>query len=414
MSPIFTVTFPDIGEGVVEGEVIEWRKNVGDSLSQDEAVVVIMTDKATVELPAPHPGILAKQYYAPGGIAIKDQPLYDIQLSTDGLTHKGAKEKKPATEVLRKVSAPAPSEASKVYQAVGPKGKALATPKVRGLAKELGLPIDEIRGTGKEGRITTSDLSQKIKGAGIASGQGSGAPTPFWRLPGDEELPVIGIKALMARRMAESKAQIPHFSYFEQVDATRLIQLRTNIKSKASDAGVHLTYMPFIIKALSLCIQKFPLMNSSFDKDNSKVIIHHQQNIGIAVASTHGLIVPVLKSVKSLALEPLIRSYEELVQKAHNGKLSPSDMKEATITVSNFGSHGGHGLWATPVINFPEVAILAIGRIHQQPVAREGQVVLRDVVNLSWSFDHRIIDGEMATQISHCFCSFLENPAALL
>jgi len=396
MGTIFTVTFPDIGEGVVEGEVIEWRKNVGDVLTQDEPVVVIMTDKATVELPAPHPGVLAKQYYVPGGIAIKGRPLYDIQVD-QGI------DLKLQTEVEKPQESVPVLKEEKVISKEGE--RVLATPKVRGMAKALGISLSEIKGSGPDGRIMPHDLLKASPKEPMKE-QAS--------LSGDEEQPLIGIRGLMAKRMALSKAKIPHFSYFEQADATRLIQLKNNVKTKASEEGIHITYMPFILKALSLCIEKFPLMNSSFDEESFKVIFHHSHNMGIAVATSLGLIVPVLKGVESLSMESLIREYEKLIHKTHEGQLLPQDMKEGTITVSNFGSHGGHGLWATPVINYPEAAILAIGRIHSQPVAKNGEIVIREMLNVSWSFDHRLIDGEMATHISHHFCRLLENPAPLL
>ncbi len=415
MGNIFTVTFPDIGEGVVEGEIIEWHKKVGDSIKQDESVVVVMTDKATVELPAPHPGILAKQYFAPGEMAIRDRPLYDIELIGDLKTSKDlgndpeispAKIDYTAECNSRNVENTAtPVGSNKLIEVTS--GKNLATPKVRGLAKELGVSLADIHGSGKDGRVIPQDLCRKMENAAEKKNQ-------IFSLPGDEEISVIGIKARMAKKMTESKEMIPSFSYFEEVEVTRLIQLKTHMKAKATSEGIHLTYMPFILKALSLCITKYPVLNSSFDNERSKLILHHTHNIGIAVASSMGLIVPVLKGIEKLSLEPLIRSYDELVMRAQQGKLHSSDMKEATLTVSNFGSNGSHGLWATPVINYPEVAILAIGKIHPQVVVRNGEIVIRDIMNLSWSFDHRVIDGEAAAHISQYFCSLLQNPATLL
>lgn len=408
MSKVFTVLFPDIGEGVVEGEVVEWRKNPGDAIKQDEPVVVVMTDKATVELPAPHPGTLHKQYYPVGGIAIKDTPLYEILLE-EGAKAAQAPAAVPESSAPPSPALKAPAQETAKKEPLTPSQtseRALATPKVRKQAEQMGIPLEEISGSGKQGRVTLEDLSQykqpKEKAASI------------WQLPGDEELPLVGIKAKMAQKMVESKSRIPHFSYFEQAEATRLVQLRSNIKPQASLEGLHLTYMPFIIRAVSICIKKHPLLNSSLDAKHSKVVVHHRQNIGIAVATPLGLIVPVLKGVEEMRLEALIKAYEDLIKRAQGNKLSPADMKEATFTISNFGSTGAHGLWATPVINFPEAAILAIGKIHQQPLVRSGELVIRDVLNLSWSFDHRIIDGEAAAHISQTLCGLLENPAALL
>lgn len=416
MSKIFTVTFPDIGEGVVEGEVIEWRKKVGEAVRQDEPVVVVMTDKATVELPSPRPGKLAKQYYEPGGMAQKDKPLYDIEIEgQEEQEEEVKKEVSSKEEVQESVSLQKvkkeESKKEKLDLQKTPEGqKKLALPKVRKLAKQLGIPLEEIEGSGKDGRIAPEDLgSHRLKG----SNQKITAPSQ-WHLAGDQELPLIGIKALMAKKMALSKSQIPHFSYFEQVDATRLVQLKKNLKERAQLRGVHLTYMPLLLKAISITIAKHPLLNSSYDAENLKVIIHSKQNIGIAMATSLGLIVPVLKGVEAMDLEKIIIAYDELIQRAQAGKLLPSDMKESTVTLSNFGSENTHGLWATPVINYPEAAILGISRIQAQPIAKNNEVIIRDVLNLSWSFDHRIIDGEAATKISSTFCSLIDNPAALL
>lgn len=387
MPKLFTVKFPDIGEGVVEGEVVEWLKKPGDMLAQDEHVVIVMTDKATVELPSPYPGKLVKQYIQPGQIAIKDKPLYDIETESE------VKEKEVKTEIVEKVTP--------VKTVSKSEGKALATPVVRKLAKELNIPIDQVKGTGKEGRVTTEDLKRHT----IA---------PIQVDEEDEMRPLIGIRHLMAKKMAESKRNIPHFSYFEKVDVTRLIKLKEKTQQEAIQEGIKITYMPFLIRALSLTIAKYPEINSTLDMEKSTLIVHHAHNIGIAVATSMGLIVPVLKDVQKMSLRDLIRNYDELKRKAMENRLHPSDMKEATITISNFGVAGGSGLWATPIINFPEVAILAVARIQKQALIKNDEVVVRDALNLSWSFDHRVIDGDTAAHVSRYFGSLIHNPASLL
>lgn len=398
MGDIFTVTLPDIGEGVVEGEVIEWLKQVNDPLKQDEPVVVVMTDKATVELPAPVPGVLAKQYYTPGQVAIKGKPLYDI--ATDAAVQAVKKEE----QAVQQVATAIPPTASYTRDA----GKVLAAPPTRLMARELGIDISAVPGTGKNGIVTKEDLSRYHQG-NVA------APiTPPTSLPGDDITPLIGIRSLMAKRMAESKAMIPHFSYFEQADASRLVQLRQNIKAEASEEGIHVTYMPLLIRALSLTLSQYPIVNSSLEPKENSLIIHKQHNIGIAITTPLGLIVPVLKNVQDKSLQQIIKEFEELKSRATANKLLPSDMKEGTITISNFGVLGGGGLWATPVINYPEVAILAVAKIHKEPVIKNDAVVVRDVLNLSWSFDHRVIDGDQAATFSHHFSNLIANPAPLL
>lgn len=405
MVKIHTVVLPDIGEGVVEGEVIEWLKNVNDPVAQDEPVVLVMTDKATVELPSPYPGKIVKQYYKPGEISIKGKPLYDIELAegTVAVAKPQAKLKETSAQPCPKQ--PTPQESVKVEESS--EEGTLALPSTRLLAKEMGIHIDQVRGTGKNGRVTPEDLRQFIKTQAVESPQ-----TPVTKLPSDEEVPIIGIKNLMFRKMQESKRQIPHFSYFEKVDATRLVGLRHKFKEEAAKQNIQVTYMPFLIRALCLSLKKYPQFNSSVS--HNKLVIHHQYNVGIAMASPLGLIVPVLKNAQDLSLKDLVYAYEELKNKAATNRLQSNDMKEGTITISNFGVLGDGGLWATPIINYPEVAILAVNRIQKQPLIKNDEIVVRDTLNLSWSFDHRIIDGDQASAFSHHYAKLIENPLALL
>lgn len=399
---IYTFCLPDIGEGVVEGEVVEWLKKVGDSVKQDEPVVVVMTDKATVELPAPYPGKINKQYYQAGEISIKDKPLYDILLEDGAEVHGGEKPAQAVQKVDKPVESPKSAPASK---SVSPKnGKVKAIPKVRHEAKEWGVELAAIAGSGPEGRVTEDDLRHAVVKKEKTYVQ--------MTLDGDEEQQLLGVRGLMAKKMDET--HIPQFSYFEQADATRLIQLRQKLKEKASSEGINLSYMPLIVRALALAIKRFPQMNASIDMQAGKVHFHKQVNIGIAMATPQGLIVPVLKGVESMGLKDIIHAYEEMKVKAAEGKLGSGDMKEGTITISNFGVLGGEGLWATPMIIDPQVAILAIARIRKVPVVKDDQIVIREVLPLSWSFDHRLIDGDLAAQISHHYSTLLKDPAALL
>jgi len=401
MSKIYTVTLPDIGEGVVEGEIIEWLKNVGDELKQDEPVVVVMTDKATVELPAPYPGKLAKQHFSDGEIAIKDKPLYDIE------TNEAVEQKREVKKIEKEKTLLPKKEKKQICNHSRSNQKALATPPVRKLAKELEIDINNITGTGEDGRVTQADLKNSISKSTTVN-------IEIPRFPDDEIEKFAGIPRMMADSMIASKNNAVHFSYFEQVEATRLIQLRLRFKREGKKEGIPITYMPFIIRALSLSIQKFPKVNSALNNTMSELIIHKQHNVGIAITTELGLIVPVLRGVQDMSIEEIIRAYETLKNDAAHRKLKSNDMKGSTITISNFGVLGGGGMWATPIINYPEVAILAIGRIQKRPIVRNGELVVRDTLNLSWSFDHRIIDGDTAANFSNYFAGLLQNPAALL
>jgi pyruvate dehydrogenase E2 component (dihydrolipoamide acetyltransferase)/2-oxoisovalerate dehydrogenase E2 component (dihydrolipoyl transacylase) len=397
---------PDIGEGVVEGEIIQWLKNVNDLVKQDEPVVVVMTDKATVELPSPFPGKIAKVYFKPGDIATCTKPLYDIEVA-DFSSDKLPAEKKESVPVSK--TEPSPQKMISPSSETSCKG--LATPPVRKLAKDMGIDLSAIEGTGKEGRVTIDDLK---KSSVITRGSQEIADIPLIHLEGDISKPLVGIRHQMARRMALSKARIPHFSYFEEVDVTRLIGLRQKVKAEAEREGVHTTYMPFFLRALSLCIKEFPFLNSSYDEANHQIILHQSQNMGIATATSEGLIVPVLKNVEGMSLDRLLRAYHALRVKIEGKKMESSDFRDATITLSNFGVLGGHGLWATPIINYPQAAIVAFAKVQRRPIVQGDQVVIREMLNVSWSFDHRIIDGEMAAAISRVFCGYLQNPAPLL
>lgn len=411
---IFTVNLPDIGEGVVEGEVIEWLKQPNDTLKQDEAVVVVMTDKATVELPAPYPGKLHKQYYSQGQIAIKDQPLYDIvcdDLLPEILPENNEKKTKPL-EIKHPPSEVAKQPQGQLHQKI-PHGKALAAPPTRKLARELGVDINQITPSLENGIILRADVI-KFHANSASPKPEKIANTLAIVMPDDEEIPLIGIRNLMAKRMSESKRLIPHFSYFEQIDATHLVQLRKKFKEEAAKQHISVTYMPFLIKALSLSLKQYPYVNSSVDAVQNKIILHKQHNVGIAINTEKGLIVPVLKNVQLMKLVDVIQRFEELKERALRGKLQPLDMKDATITISNFGVLGGEGLWATPIINYPEVAILAVSKIHKEAVVKNSAIAVRDSLNLSWSFDHRVIDGDMAASFSHYFGMLVQNPAPLI
>jgi pyruvate dehydrogenase E2 component (dihydrolipoamide acetyltransferase) len=403
MNNIFTVKMPDIGEGVVEGEVITWLKKIDDKIEQDEPVVVVMTDKATVELPSPTPGKLVKQYYKEGEMAQRNEPLYDIEtadLQTSKPTIAPSHEEKKV-EVNHQMN----------VEALNENKKALATPQIRKLAKDLELNIDLISGTGKEGNVTIEDLKKHLSEVPVAEEVASSSQV--LHLHEDQEEPVIGIRKLMAQKMKKAKMEIPHFSYFEKVDATRLMQLKSKIKEEANKEGIHLTFMPFFIKALSLTINRYPFLNSSFDSLSSKLLIHKHQNIGIATSTPLGLIVANLKNIERMSFEEICKSYEELKLKSKESKLNPKDMKESTISISNFGVLG-NGQWATPIINYPEVAILALAKIQKEPFIKNDSLVICPILNLSWSFDHRVIDGGLAASISHEFCALVQNPAVLL
>lgn len=426
MGKVITVALPDIGEGVVEGEVIEWRKQVGDAIAQDEPVVVVMTDKATVELPSPAAGKLVQQYKKVGEIAVKNQPLYSVETAekevagpqNDQQSVKQAAPPVKQKDILEKQEI-AETPLKTFIEKTGK--KALASPHTRQLAKELHLDINQIVGSGKEGRVTEEDVVQFHAQSYIPALQtkssGRAAPeihssTPVLHMDGDEELPLAGIRHIIAEKMVESKYIVPHFSFFDQADATHLVVLRDTILKEATKFKVNVTFMPFFIKALSLALAKYPAINGSVDMQSDRLIIHKHHNIGVAARGPNGLLVFTIKNVQNMTFYDVLNAYNELSLKVKEGKLEREDLQESTITISNFGPLGGQ--WATPIINYPEIAILGLAKMRKMPVVKDDVIVIRQMLNLSWSFDHRVIDGEAAGAISNAFIHLIENPTQLI
>lgn len=408
MAEHFLFKMPDIGEGVVEGEVIAWIKNEGDSLVKDEPVVIVMTDKATVELPTPYAGTLVKQFYKVGEIAKKDLPIFEVEVES-GVVLPHQERKKIEGKANLKTSS---KEEATSIPSKPPLGKSRAAPPVRKLAKDMGIPLHLVKGSGKNGLITREDL--RAFHDRPPSLQDSHLTTEITHFPGDTESPIRGIQHLMAEKMVESAHLIPHFSFFDQADASRLVKLRDHMKEEALSQGIHLTYMPFFIRALSLVIQKHPVLNSSVEPEKHTLVLHSPHNIGIAMSTPLGLVVPNLKDVEKRSFFDLIYAYYALKDKVKNNQLHPSDMRGGTITITNFGALSQGGVYATPLINYPEVAILGVARIQKQPAVIRDQLIAKEILNCSWSFDHRVIDGDLAAHISADFNALIENPAQLL
>lgn len=373
MKEIKTVCTPHLDEGIKEIEVIKWLKQIGEHVEENESVVIVLNDKATMELPSPSSGKLIRQHYQVGDQAISGNPIYDIEVS------------KQANQCIKN----------------SPDKMCLSLPSTRQLAKKLGIDINQVCGTGKDGRVTDEDIQSYQAEFSTSHLMNKNIQT-------QEKIPLKQLDVLMGRKMSASKKNIPHFSYFEQVDATQLVEQRLKLKMAYAQECYSITYMPFIIKALSLTISKYPILNSSLDINTNTLLINQGHHIGIAVKTPLGLAVPILRDVQNLKLKEVIEKYASLIDKMRSNKLSPSDMTGGTITISNFGALG-NGLWATPIINFPEVAILSIAKIQKLPFIKDGQLCACDVLNLSWSFDHRVIDGEKAVLISSYFSNLIFN-----
>jgi len=414
---------PDIGEGIVECELVEWLVNEGDVIEEDQPVADVMTDKALVQIPAMHAGIVTKLYYAKGDIAKVHAPLFSIkraviereqELSVTVTTHAkngdvaNAQVVQPVSPVVDKKHLLSSNDQAKLN------GKALASPAVRRVARELEVNIHQVIGSGKKGRVYKKDVvnfANTPVGAASESlavengGAGNGA--------GNRVEPIRGIKAVMAKAMMDSVATIPHFTYCEEIDLTALIKLRGELKTVYAKQDIKLTMMPFFMKAMSLALKEFPLINSKVNDDCTELTYFDDHNIGMAVDSKIGLLVPNVKQVQIKSILDLANEITRLTNAARDGRVASADLKGGTITISNIGAIGG--TVATPIINKPETAIVALGRLQKLPRFNDhGDVEARSIMQVSWSGDHRVIDGGSIARFCNLWKSFLEKPSNML
>jgi pyruvate dehydrogenase E2 component (dihydrolipoamide acetyltransferase) len=390
---------PDIGEGVVEGEIVRWLVATGDKVDEDQPMVEVMTDKATVEIPSPVKGTVTKTVGGEGDIIAVGDTLVVIDGGEEGSTEiqeqKGASAVEPGGDT-EKSAAPE----KKVAAGAG----VLATPAVRKVAQKRGLDLSKVLGTGPGGRITKDDLDEFVKTDAVAAAVGLAEPEASI-----ERIPYRGLRRRIGAHLTLSKRSAVHYTYVEEVDVTNLVELRDSLRGKGYE---HLTYLPFVLKGIVTGLKKYPLMNSTLDEEREEILLKKVYHLGIATATEQGLVVPVVRDVDQKSLLELSCEIERLVTEARDGKSKLEDLKGSTFTVTSLGRMGG--LVATPVINYPEVAILGVHRIEKRPVVRDGEIVIRDMMNLSLSADHRVVDGYVAAEFIHCLMQVLESPGLLL
>ncbi|MCG7534960.1 dihydrolipoyllysine-residue acetyltransferase [Pseudoalteromonas sp. OOF1S-7] len=404
---------PDIGEGIVECEIVEWLVAEGDEIKEDQAVCDVMTDKALVQIPAKYDGVVEKLYYQKGDIAQVHSPLFQMRLGAD---HSPKQDElavhKPQPVKESKALSSQPATAAKVN------GKAVASPAVRRRAREMDIDITQVPGSGKNGRVFKEDLEHFAQG-GAAAAQSS---TPAQTEPstsasvssgGTRVESIRGMKAAMAKQMVASVSTIPHFTYSDEIDLTDLIALRKSLKDQYAKQGIKLTMMPFFIKALSLAIKEFPILNSQVNDECTEITYFDDHNIGMAVDSKLGLLVPNIKQCQNKSIVDVAQAVTQLTDAAREGRVSPNDLKGGTISISNIGAIGG--TTATPIINKPEVAIVALGKLQHLPrFDEQGNVVSRAIMQVSWSGDHRVIDGGTIARFNNLWKSYLEEPAKMM
>ncbi|MBQ4847625.1 dihydrolipoyllysine-residue acetyltransferase [Pseudoalteromonas sp. MMG005] len=409
---------PDIGEGIVECEIVEWLVAQGDEIKEDQAVCDVMTDKALVQIPAKYDGVVEKLYYQKGEIAQVHSPLFQMRLAGDcGGTSSQSVTSQTPTENIKTAAEPVKTQ-------LAANGKAIASPAVRRLAKERDLDINLVPGSGKNGRVFKEDIARFV------SGKIEQAPvnTSDHKVDTQTDIvnksveiignstrvePIRGMKAAMAKQMVASVSTIPHFTFSDEIDLTDIIALRKDLKEQYAKDGIKLTMMPFFIKALSLAIKAFPIVNSQVNDACTELTYFDDHNIGMAVDSKLGLLVPNIKQCQNKSIVDVAQEVTRLTNAAREGRVSPNDLKGGTISISNIGAIGG--TTATPIINKPEVAIVALGKLQHLPrFDEQGNVVSRSIMQVSWSGDHRVIDGGTIARFNNLWKAYLENPAKMM
>jgi pyruvate dehydrogenase E2 component (dihydrolipoamide acetyltransferase) len=448
---------PDIGEGLAEGEITRWLVKEGQSVQENDPFVEVMTDKATVEITAPATGKVVSIKF-PGGSTVPVGSVIAVIETTGGAAAapaaanaahapaQAAPSHAAAPVAASRAAAPVAAPAAAMAAAAsgrapanGVGGRVLAAPAVRRRARELGIDLRSVPGTGPAGRVSRGDLEQFTQRpaaapshaplhapshAPIASPSAAPSAAPA-RAPApvrpsapvaggavEERLPLRGIRKRIAERMQKSKRNAAHFTYVDEVDVTHLVDTRESLKASAAEQGVKLTYMPFVIQATCVALKKFPMLNSMLDEEKQEIVVKKYCHMGFACDTEQGLVVPVIKDADQRSLLNLGAAVQDLSARAREGKLALDEVTGSTFTITNAGSIGG--LLATPVINYPEVAILGVHKIADRAVVRNGSIVVRKMMNLSISIDHRIVDGADGARFMNEIIVLLEDPRRLL
>lgn len=419
---------PDIGEGIHEGEIVRWLVKEGDVVKEDQPLVEVMTDKATVEIPSPAKGKIQKIHYKEGEIAQVESVLVTI-LEEGGAA--ATEEEKRGGEIFPFAGiSSAAASAGKIFPPPV-SSSVIAMPAVRKLAKDLGVDLSQIKGTGPAGRITEQDVREaatrhpgareaiphpEARSQAKRSAEGSlhperFSPIPIPKIGPEERIPLRGVRRSIAHHLQMSKYYAPHFSYVEEVDMTDLVKLREKKKKEAEKKGVKLTYLSYIVKALIPALKQFPYLNASLDETTREIVLKKYYNIGIAVATPDGLVVPVINDVDQKPLYEVANEIVRLSDIVKTHKAKPEEMRGSSFTVTSIGSIGG--VFATPIINYPDVAILGVNRITERPVIRNGRVVKRHILYLSLTLDHRVVDGAVAAEFMNFLVKILEKPSSV-
>jgi pyruvate dehydrogenase E2 component (dihydrolipoamide acetyltransferase) len=414
---LYEFRLPDIGEGVAEGEVVRWLVKEGDLLREDQPMVEVMTDKATVEISSPRAGRVAKRMYAEGQVC----PVGKVLIVIDEGPAEGPS---PSAPGPGEQSSRSPTQSEVAVEATTPHRRengvnardagVLAMPATRKLAREIGVDIRDVTGSGPGGRVTSDDVRAHAESpAAPASAPGAGKPAAA---EGDDvRVPFRGVRKKIAENLVRSKQTAAHYTYVEEIDCTELVALRERanqrLAAKETKPPIKLSFLPFIIKATTEALAEFPQLNATLDESASEIIQRGHRHIGLATATDAGLIVPVVRDADRLSVVELAAEIERLAALTRGGKASREDLSGSTFTITSLGALGG--LMATPIINYPEVAILGVHKISKRPAVRGDKIEIRDLMNLSISVDHRVVDGYDAARFVAAIKARLETPGAL-
>ena len=422
------IKMPDIGEGIAQVELVEWFVKVGDTVTEDQVVADVMTDKATVEIPSPVSGKVLALGGQPGEVMAVGSELIRIEVEGAGNYQEGAGKPAvaatpaepvaPAAQVpevnQQPVAAPAAATSTSTAQrstTIVPREaneRPLASPAVRKRALDAGIELRYVHGSGPAGRILHEDLDAFLTQPSASTAAG---PASYGKRSDTEQVPVIGLRRKIAQRMQDAKRRVAHFSYVEEIDVTALEELRVHLNKKHGDSRGKLTLLPFLVRAMVIAAREFPQINATYDDEAQLITRHGAVHVGIATQGDNGLMVPVLRHAEAGSLWSNASDIARVANAARNNKASREELSGSTITLTSLGALGG--IVSTPVVNTPEVAIVGVNRIVERPMVVNGQIVVRKMMNLSSSFDHRVVDGMDAALFIQAIRGLLEQPASL-
>ncbi|PIQ25819.1 hypothetical protein COW36_22015 [bacterium (Candidatus Blackallbacteria) CG17_big_fil_post_rev_8_21_14_2_50_48_46] len=403
------VRLPPIGEGIAEGEIVKWSVAPGESVQAEQALLEILTDKASVEIPTPESGVVAELLFSEGDLVPVGSVIARLKSGAE-------KMESAAPTTQKQPSATQPSAAP--LQAPATNDNAMATPAVRQKARERGLDLSQIKGSGPFGRILLEDLAQAAQPALQAQIPQTASPAPHPPAQptdpstAEERIPLRGIRRKIAEQMVRAKFTAPDFLYADEADLTELVEFRKEVAPQLKQEGIKLTYLPFVIKAVASALKAHPSLNASLEEARQELVLKKYYHLGIATASPQGLLVPVIPNADQLSIKQLALEIDRLSSAVRDGKAKAEELRGSTFTITNIGAIGG--LISAPIINYPEVAILGFNKIYQKPVVYQGEIVPRWVCTFSLSVDHRVVDGAEAAYFMRHLLQLLENPKRLL